>query len=1503
MPMRKTLFPALFILLLMLSSPLAFAAETSAANAAPTASLADAANGLEAPATSADAAAGEADSASASFSCGSTELSQKEAQAVQDLLKDGLLGSQLSSGTPANTDRQMLDNNTLVMHDFDSNEAAKTEAPSQKIEPWEVSHLLNNYIKGSFSVGIDLEDSLRTGVCKDPEDKKCSVLGGNLQYRNSGDGIKIVKEEITSGIKNIFGRDANEGIMGLTKEENDALQARLLDTQLDDNSSQLKTAQRIQSQMIPNSIFTDFFESRMETNCRDQGCLISSYSFFDKYFNAWTSAELTVSNVGPMFWGATKKAFHWSARKVAWPWQAKLDELVDQWKYVFNNPDTFLGKSRILRYKAKIDKYGFNELDFSLNYKGAGQQYAPIIQTAQFEQWWNDISKAGGYLDTVTTVERKTALVQSVKDMRSIYRAIDYPSKVAQQEYNQIAARAGLGSSEEIAARINFGRAVAKTGNWIDDTIGPDVQYYASTHPIFKLNDKAIKDLGTGEFIMVSDDSRIPRTIFDKFANDGHFGNWTGEAAGKHNFVFETSGDNLVLYKFKPSQLVSEVEKGELEGAMVPGAKMFVKNDRGEYLKLSGANIEYIKQTVTGKAQIFSGQMVAAQEMTPYEFAWRLSNFRMYDLRIARPPVNSARILRGLRERNFVERSYWSALDKLMAQEEEFFKSYFSVKGGAKWTAYPFFYWGAKRGLNVEGLSMYQLPETWYELRFVLGQGKIYGDAYIDFFANEGSDQGDIFVKMLNYLPWKLVLNEVSDKFSPLKDFYNQMTGREMRNETENLAYYLSTQSECVNCGVTLSTEDLKTFSPNFSVGNGINSYILEDTLSEKAKEKGQTLIAFAHHTDLKGKMSDQEDAGEGINLVNAINDKKTCGDALKDLLLGIDFSSARTAALTLGTLEASTYFLFDWAGIFGTAAIQTLVTPKLQDCVDTEEGYYAHYFVPVKKEEDKTGGTSEVSTEKVGNMVDDLKNQFLGAFEGDSNSLTQDAVDQLKGDIEKFVSNAKEADLVQATLNTQGLSSGALTGKKLFYFWCGPNCQITPSKYKTRGQNVIESQDGNIGLVFDYANGVMSRKDADSNELVPVLTNADAVRMSMDNLQIPATEIPQRMTIVCTGDSNNAMFEIDAKGNAFVKDASILSCIQGGIEEQTGLPLSSDNLADAFGLVDAVVTSSHPSITPLNDKIIAEGTPRKLAQGSNAKIIIKANKRVELQGSIDEAPEVGELESIQLKNGTIVVKPDGCLLVWLRHHEQGILQQADASNLKANLTSIENPDTGCEEPAVDFEVEGNPDSDLAMQRVDAFNKSLEKMGPFQVFETATKRYVLYSGTPPECQQHLKIIDKETGETKDLTGTFMQTPTGFKFIDENGVEHTFDFSAPNGVPTLTYNNGAPETLRMAEGKNGSFYYDPDKGLWYAENAQLLPLLEAFKDKGMSTQVGPNGAVTSTAAGNVVTVNTGSGSGFDLLNLPSLPENPLLLALFLSAILAVMVFARFNAMARKGKREK
>ena len=1470
----------------------------------------------EGPATTPDSGAGNAPVQQVNeFMCSTSELSPQESQNIIDLLKTGFTGNEIAGQTSKDTDRDKLASNELVLiNPEDENSAVKTEIPDAKFKANEISQFLNTSIDGPFAFGVVLEDSLRTGRCAEFDSPDCTLTGPNLKYRNSGSGIladvKPVKEAFSEGLDSFL--DGNKNLSQFTKEENDALRAQLL---IDDlNESQIKTAKRLETDLIPNSILTNFFEARLQTNCNNSACVISTYSLFDKYFNSWMSTEMVVSTFGPSLLYQTKKLFGWNARRGFLSGVREgYYEFLDRFRKQFVTPDSFLGKIRKARIQSKVDKYGWRDYWQSMvDGSSDGSGYA-LSKTTEFQDWWGKMGAKGGWLEQIKTADERSAFISMLKDMRSVNRAAQ--ARTVEVEQAWTLAKETLGPDNPVTRQkyIEFGQEV---GRWSDEVIdgvfGLDHPEWIVRHPNLGLYNKGvlqIREDGTSEVVDLFTEHRNFQRILSKFHKSGTFRNFENERE-LFQSVYQTRGDDLVLYVFDQTtaQNYRGLSYSNLERAATNRRNTFALTDYGEQIIYNKASFPMIQSRIGGNAQLFEGSWREAGVLTPESMVDRLTNARTFsNMKVSND--NIQQMLDTVQEKNWVSRRYWNSLDKLIAQEDELVRSYFTIKGGVKWTTLPFGYWWAKKGFGVEGISQYQLPDTWHDLKFTIGTESVYNYSYIDFFANEGSDQGDLFIQMINKLPWKIVLDELSDKYNPVKNLYDALTKNELRSETENLAYYLTGPDECVGCSVTIkSGNGLNEFRPFFLVQNQkLVSYILEDTVTDKAKEKGQTLIAFAGHTNLEGQSG--RDKGNPIDLVEALKadaekdpEVKTCRRAVEELeFYGFEFGKVlpeftkeegRIGAV-LGGLEAITYGTFFWAGIFSTAAIQIAIAPQLHGCVDVDEGYYAHYFVPVKETKDTQTGTTEKSTEKVSELVQKFKEPFIDSFKGDENTLTKEAVEDIGDEIDKFVNDSKENNIVQATLRMEGLSSGQLDSKELFYFWCGTGCKITPATYRTEGSEEVRGvNDVNVGI--DFAKGVITQNG------VPIVQAPDNVRMATTNLGIPAIEIPRTLTESCIENSTDVAIEINAKGEVRVLNSELLDCIKNGVMEQTGRPLESEKLNDVFGKLNSIVTTTHPNITPLGDKIIAEGVPRKIAEGDNAKIFILANKDVNLSSSNDGETSVGQLQSLQFENGTIVVKPNGCFLAWLAHHPDGVLSKELVEGLKPKLEREFNEETQCQEPAINLELIPDFGSDFKVAKVENFNEALAHQGPFTVFETPTKRYIISSEKEEngECRDHLRVVDKETGEVTDYTGTISQTPEGFKITTDDGQTHDVKFSTKDGAPFVQFDNDKPELLTSAQGKNGSFYYDPDKGLWFAENAQLLPLIEAFRE-GIAAKVGPGGEATATASGNVLNLDLGKDEG-GFLNLASLPEQQMLLVLMLAALVAVFVGIRVE---RERKRKK
>ena len=1443
------------------------------------------------------------------YVCDSTELNPSESQAILDLLKDGFTVDEIAGQTEKNDERDELQSNKLILVDpTDENKAVQAEVPNKKFNPWEISQFLNNYIDGPFSFGIVLTDSLRMGRCEEADSNDCSLTGSNLKLRNSGAGIMADLKPVKEVFSSFF--DGNSDFTGFSEEENEVLRTALnSDTEITEdgkvNASQIKTAKRLESELIPNSILTAEFSAELQTNCNESSCVISTYSLFDKYFNSWMSTELVVSAFGPSLLYRTKKLFGWTGRRgyfsgVKEGYQSVLDDF--RMKYV--KPGNYLGNIKKTRIDTKINKYGWKDWYQSMVGGNSDNTGFYLFKTEEFQIWWGKAQAKGGWLENIKSAEERSELIRMLKDMRSVMRGAQARNDVTRETFQQ--AKKMLGANHAVTKQkfVEYGR---DTASWMDEVydgmLGADYIEWVNRHPNAGFYNKGLLQVrpgGEDEVINLFNEHRNLRTVLKKFHEDGTFRGFENEF-DRFGSVYGTQGDNLKYYVFDRDSATNYrgLSYSNLERAATNMRDTFVDTDMGEMLPFNKASVPFVQSRIGGNAKLYQGKWKPAGVLTPEDITARITNARTGPVgNMSFGTKNIETMLESLQEKNWVSRRYWGSLDKLMAQEDELIRSYFTIKGGAKWTALPFGYWWAKKGFGIEGISQYQLPDTWTNLEFEHGEENIYDYAYVDFFANEGSDQGDLFMQVINKLPWKIILDEVSKKYNPVRNLYDSLTKNELRDETENLAFYLTGPEECVNCKVVIKSQDLTEFKPFFFVENKkLTSYILEDTVSEEARAVGQTLIAFAGHTNLVGKTNNE--GGEPIDLVEAIgnDDVKTCSQAVEELnFYGVTFGKYIPNAIAdkgrigavLGGMESLTYGAFFWAGIFSTIAIQVAIAPQLHGCVDVDEGYYAHYFIPAKEEETEEEGVSLNSTEKVSELVDNFRETFVDGFEGDSNSLTQSVASEIGDEIEKFSKDAKNNNIVQATIKFDGLSSGQMDSKELFYFWCGKGCVTNPASYKTKGSEELRGVN-DIDVGIDFEQGQITRDG------VPIVQSEDNVRMASTNLSIPAVEIPHTVTQACLENTSDVAIEINASGEVFVLNEQLWSCISDGVLEQTGLPMTQGpkKLNDVFGPLELVITNTHPGIQAMGDKIIAEGVPRKVADGKDSKLFIQSNKDVNLSSSNDEETSVGKLESLQFANGVIVVKPDGCFLVWLKHHADGILSNEYVEGIKPKLEREYNPETQCVEPSINFELLADEYAPNKSFKVDTFNGALAHLGPFTIFETPTKRIAISSEFDPElgeCKDHMRVIDKETGEIEEYTGAITQTPDGFKINTDDGDVHEVKFSTKDGAPFIQLDEEKPELLNAAQGKNGSFYYDPDKGLWFAENAQLLPLIEAFRE-GIAAKVQPNGETTATASGNVLNLNVGQGEDSSFLNLPSLPENSLLLVLMFSLLISIFVSIR------------
>jgi len=1511
------------------------------------------------------------------FSCSTPDTNPKEnvllPKEVQKLKQKtevenkGFNIDRIDSGRGPNTERDKLENSIVVQETEDGSSIA-TELPAEKIDVGEVSPWFNKYYSGPFAFGVSLDDTIRLGQCRnlsrlEETERGCPVAEEQLLFRNSGEGIGSNFVRVWDDVKDIFsGEDKGQ----FTAEQAQDLQFRI-SAETDMNKLEAKTVKR-NTELIQNSVKTEDFIASMATTGDDSTSLISLYSMFDKYFNSWFSTEMVVSTFGPTLVGSAKKYAGWMTRR-GWPWSISDSKFMNYFRRKFTGANSLYGQARLQRMVTRTDKYGFGDAwTKGIEATGNWDSGYAFVKGGSFRKTMNDWSKAGGYLDEMKDPITRGEFFKQIRDLRGVGHTNKAIYDHSKGLFDDAVRKFGANSPEARAALMDLGKTNADLMLNVDAKfLKLDASELWVKERSTGLSDIAVKQKGVDQFIPLSDDSRHIARIQRDFIED----KWADPS-----FAYETTGNALNFYKVSPTgEFLGDVHVEDLSKNLSRYSDKAAVLETGEVIHIDSASLPYIaRESGTGNVKVYKANWEAVDPETPLNYAKRLTSARG-DRVTSNLPNNMDRLYNTLVEKNFggQSRHYYNILDKAFSQEQEILKSYFSIKGGAKWTLLPFLYWQGKRGFGFEGLSAFQLPDSWKEVELYTEEEEIFDDAFMDVFAQHGSDEGEIFSQVLNKLPWKMVLNYVSNEFSPdsvdnaYDSWTNPLSG--WRRKVENVAYFTSTREDCSTCGVTLlpkvsSQSELVELVERgrgeavfaFSAEQDMHTYFLEDILNDDAREEGTTLIAYGHHTNIRGQsMESGEPVVKEIDLIEAKKEESRCQDAVKELGLGFLGEKPERAAAILAFGETMGYALFFWSGIIGSVIQQTLLVPKLQDCVDDVEGYYLHMYASYDKAKEETETASEKGSKIGGSVIEDIGNLLQGkTAETKEEDKEKQAVDEkgqpytpkdknldqkdkttfnranepekgwweqkkdeFFGQMAAVGERANAKDILQMKVDTIGETLGLAFFGKMFFFWFKGNTQ--PAIYDDKSKSALEDNDKKVSVIVDKEKGEISvKKEGEPAETV--ITSKDHSRMSGPDTRPPAYAVPQRIgRIGLPSGPAVELFKMGWAGDFHVMPQTVLDCIKQNVEAQTGVALAPNDITHAFGDVEHIVTDSYPSIewSRTEKTIIANGAPRLIVHGDDAMATVMSDLKTVLSNG--EVLPAGNFKSVQFKNGVILLKPalegkPAELLIWIRYHDKSVLRASQVKGLKAKLADpIINPETDCPEPAIDLSALPNLEAgekSVITQAVGNFNQSIKKMGPFQIFDTARHRFVFYSEkTSPDCnpsqpgccQDRVSIIDKKTGEVYDqpIVGGLQQTPEGIKFKTADGKEHNLEFSADNGIPKLAYNDFAPETLTMARGPNGAFWYDPDDELWRPYNAQLLPMLEEFKTRGVDVRVREDGTTSAMPGSNTMNVQIGGGAETPF-NLPGMPLHPMALLLFTVSLLAAICVARLEIEKRLAK---
>jgi len=685
-------------------------------------------------------------------------------------------------------------------------------------------------------------------------------------------------------------------------------------------------------------------------------------------------------------------------------------------------------------------------------------------------------------------------------------------------------------------------------------------------------------------------------------------------------------------------------------------------------------------------------------------------------------------------------------------------------------------------------------------------------------------------------------------------------------------------------------------------------------------KDEGQTLITFSHHTNYDGTMNG-ESTKDSVNLQNAIRDQNTCADKLNDLrLMGIPIGWSNNwtgktyrSALVSSVFSNLSYVVFNASphrlllgAIIGDVIPQTLIMPEIHGCVDTEEGYYTHIFVSKEAAKQIESDPKNKIGDAIIKGADNTQKMLTGATKG--NTKLQDAAKQTTAEIKNFAQKTLvDNPIAQSRFETTGNTTATVNGK-LYFFELGKGSSCRASGYNDKGNEFLTDNKSKDTIEINKDKGEMNIKDENGTIRNIISTkNKDWVRLIATNLGIPAKVIPHNLSYIPVPDNNAPLFTIDVYGNLTIDNPAVLDCLKNNYNAQTGLTMSGNSLTDYLGTVKTVISTNQLSpntqynIIPKGsqglNEIIAEGTPREIANGESSTITINGNRTTALYPIQNKKMFLGKNISIQFERGQLIYNGEkNSYIMWVEQTSK--VNQTDISDMQTNIKKYNNKVTGCEEVALDFTVKPVANNADATAKTDKMNKALQKVGPFQMFDTPTKTFIFYTGGPPKCEKRMKIIDKKTGKiiTDQAISDITQTPDGMIVKTADGKEHKFAFSAKDGVPKLKYNDET-QTLLSAQGKNGSFWYDPNTGNWYTENGHLIPFNPEYKD-GMMYQAGADGKVTGSPAQNPMNINIGNGTnGKSSFNIPLTPEKVIPMILYLLAIVSA-IFMIFERRKRK-----
>ncbi|MEK6902602.1 MAG: hypothetical protein AABX02_03375, partial [archaeon] len=1228
--------------------------------------------------------------------CRLSSLTPEEVQRLRDtVLIPGLDAEELSSGTNPNVDRDKVSDSNilLVPNPLDSETAFQKEVPNKIIQPNELSSLQNQKVKGPFAFGISLYDSLRAAKCVD---KQCAIEGTNLQLRNSGTGI-------VGNVKDIYQamtKDLESNTSEFSDDEKAFLSAQIKTDQLinapDANTFPVEGLERIPTIDAMNHIRVDNqWDAGILTNCDKGDCVITLYSLFDKYFNSWFSGQMVLSTFGPTAWGQFKKMLKLGPRQNLIG-QSMIDKLgklnvlkdgsiaLKNGKGVPYAPSDFFassvkgikGDAYLLNVRKEFEEQTPDTFKFFS--KSFGQREIlssggyPNVMTEAFSE-----KGAFGSLTDIAKREKVFANWGQVKKYTDYVKGMDgaYRTQLESAE-KKIAEGLKLGNKALEAEGRNLKRETARGYIKIfkdnDDVFSLDMIDYMRKEANTKMSTTYLLDSSTGRHISLGNDpDKYIANINKSFTDTGDFRAVTN--------VSRNANGSLKVFELQPRRNVGPLDITKIKSNSYPP---------DTYVEIPGsapvlANLENLAQIEAAQTAA-KGSPLSLVTADYVEIPEGLSPNAYSDLVLAGSPSaiipgklgTVSRHVDTVYDRMVVENygggPYTNLLSRSFQFQKDLISEYAKVwtpssGNGFLQTGKMYGYYLLTRGGNVfDNATLYQLPDEWSEVRFKPKDSEFYNDAYWDIFANEGSDTGDIFQNVISSLPVAAVIGYVSEKNDTSSTVWNWINGTQGRREPDNVAMYLFGASSCPNCQATIQSPTPDSFNIGYLSPESLSTFYIEHVKTKAAKDQGgQILTTFAHHANVEGRLNGT--TLEPIDLLKERKNENTCEQVIGSIpiLGGVSrVIGAEKIGGLLGGIESVSYLFGGLSGGIVTVINQLAFANKMGECTDDKEGYYASIYIPPDTPDPKGGEPVSKANDLEKNVSEkalDGIRQFAERIDQNHNnqSLTDKALHEATTKINEFVAKAAKSRVAVADLRVTGSSSGFMRSAEITYFWGGPDSLIEPTTYSTDGKTVLTTEDGHT-ITLSNEDGTLTV----DGQVVIDAAEADHVRLSNKNLSIPAIEIPQRLNGFELGDTNSLLFSVNIRGEAVVQDARLLDCIQQAVFEQSGVPLNSNNMSEAFGLTESIATNAYPNIAVdfAHNRILLGGQLPQSAQGIGASINVYGDRRVLVTGAANT--EAGLFQSGSWQHGTLVYKPETReILIWLRHHAAAIVSDQDVKN------------------------------------------------------------------------------------------------------------------------------------------------------------------------------------------------------------------------------------------------